>query len=138
VPAARSSALAVARDALASRPELAAAVLPTVHRLRTRTDFSRVMRSRTRSSVGCLVIHLHSAGDAQPRMGLVIAKTVGGSVTRHLVARRLRAVVAGRIASWPMGTDVVIRALPEAASADVTRLAHDLDRALERLGVTGA
>lgn len=71
-------------------------------------------------------------------MGLVIPKTVGGSVIRHQVARRLRAVVAGRIASWPLGMDVVIRALPDSASADVGRLGHDLDRALERLGVTGS
>jgi len=71
-------------------------------------------------------------------MGLVIAKTVGGSVIRHRVARRLRALVAVRIASWPLGLDVVIRALPSAASADLTRLGHDLDRALERLGVTGS
>ena len=113
-------------------------MLPTVHRLRTRTDFSRVMRARSRASAGCLVVHVNSAGDAPARMGLVISKTVGGSVIRHRVARRLRVVVAGRISSWPMGVDIVIRALPDAASADLTRLGQDLDRALVRLGVTGS
>jgi hypothetical protein len=37
-----------------------------------------------------------------------------------------------------MGVDVVIRALPDAALADLTRLGQDLDRALDRLGVTGS
>ena len=82
-------------------------------------------------------MHINSVGDAPARMGLVISKSVGGSVVRHHVARKLRVVVAGRISTWPMGLDVVIRALPDAASADQGQLGRDLDRALERLGVSG-
>lgn len=65
-------------------------------------------------------------------MGLVIPKAVGGSVVRHRVARRLRALSAARIGQWPH-VDLVIRALPAAGVADSALLGADLDRAMERV-----
>ena len=54
-------------------------------------------------------------------MGLVVGKSVGGSVVRHRVARQLRAQMASRIGSLPAGSGVVIRALPESAGATLCR-----------------
>jgi len=69
-------------------------------------------------------------------VGFVVGKSVGGSVVRHRVTRRLRAVCADRIALMPPGSGTVIRALPEAADATSAQLGRDLDLALAKvLGV---
>ena len=70
---------------------------------------------------------------APSRVGLVVSKSVGNSVVRHRVARRLRALMAKRIDTLPAGTDVVLRATPAAATADHRGLARALDRALQRV-----
>jgi len=62
----------------------------------------------------------------------VVSKTVGNSVVRHAVTRRLRHLVRPRLASLPSGARLVVRALPESAFASSDRLAVDLDAALER------
>jgi ribonuclease P protein component len=61
-----------------------------------------------------------------------VSKAVGGSVVRHAVARRLRHLVRPRLASLPIGSLLVVRALPDAATASSDQLAIDLDAALER------
>lgn len=68
-----------------------------------------------------------------PLVGLVVGRSVGGSVVRHRVSRRLRAQLAERVDALEAGTGVVVRALPEAASADSAQLGRDLDAALARL-----
>ncbi len=73
-----------------------------------------------------------SARDACPpaRAGFVVSKAVGGSVVRHRVVRRLRHVVGARLVDLPVGSVLVVRALPAAASASSERLAADLGSAL--------
>jgi ribonuclease P protein component len=74
----------------------------------------------------------HSLDDACPpaRAGFVVSKAVGGSVVRHRVVRRLRHLVAPRLVDLPMGSVLIVRALPPAAAAPSARLADDLDSAL--------
>ena len=55
---------------------------------------------------------------------------MGNAVVRHRVSRRLRHVVAGRLAELPAGAMLVVRALPPAADASSAELATDLDSAL--------
>jgi ribonuclease P protein component len=121
-------------------------VLPAAFRMRRSADFSSVVRSGDRVRRGCLVVHV---GTPEPRrvdapapspevsgtplVGLVVGRSVGGSVVRHRVSRRLRAVAADRLTLLPPGSGTVIRALPGAAEAPSVRLAADLDAALERL-----
>ncbi len=62
------------------------------------------------------------------RAGFVVSKAVGGAVTRNRVKRRLRHMVAAQLASGTSGVDVVVRALPAAATAP-QRLAVDFDSA---------
>ncbi len=71
-----------------------------------------------------------------PVVGLVVSRTVGGSVVRHRVSRRLRAQLSARLDLLPLGSGTVVRALPASASASSAALGADLDRALTRL--TGA
>jgi len=63
----------------------------------------------------------------------VVARTVGGSVIRHRVQRRLRHLMRSRSAGLPADALVVVRALPAAAGASSAVLGADLDAALGRL-----
>lgn len=107
-------------------------MLPTAARLRTPGDFQRVTRSGRRGAATTLVVHVGAGADAPARAGFVVSKKVGNSVVRHRVMRRLRAIVAARLAGLPNGTELVIRALPAAADATSAVLDADFSRALRR------
>ena len=68
-----------------------------------------------------------------PRAGFVVGKTVGNSVVRHRVTRRLRAVVLDQLDRLPPTADLVVRARPEAATATSVDLARDLSAGLDRV-----
>ncbi len=71
--------------------------------------------------------------DGGPRAGFVVGKTVGNSVVRHRVTRRLRAVVRDQLHRLPPTADLVVRARPEAATATSDVLARDLAAGLDRV-----
>ena len=103
--------------------------------MRRSADFTAAVRGGRRVARSTLVLHVRSrpACTESTRVGLIISKSVGNSVVRHRVARRLRAVCAERIASWRPGDLVVVRALPRAASATFAQLESDLTSAAERV-----
>jgi ribonuclease P protein component len=120
--------------------------------MRRSTDFTAVVRGGVRVRGGVVVLHHRrhltehlTAGAAgvagstspeaprPPLVGLVVGKSVGGSVVRHRVSRRLRAQLATRLTHLPPGSGTVVRALPEAAEATSATLARGLDEALARL-----
>jgi ribonuclease P protein component len=116
------------------------------HRLRRRQEFTTTMRSgrravgrTSREGQPLLVLHLRAAEGATPvRIGYVVPRAVGSAVTRNLVRRRLRHLVADRLTLLPLGSALVVRVLPDAARASFSELAGALDRALERsLGAGG-
>jgi ribonuclease P protein component len=114
-------------------------VLPAWRRIRRAEDFRVVMRAGSRSSSRTVVVHAHTAGTAaQARAGFVVGRSVGGSVVRHRVTRRLRHLMVVHLEVLPAGTDVVVRALPPAAAASADDLARDVSscvrRALSRVG----
>lgn len=113
-------------------------MLPAVHRLRASSDFATVTRRGHRVRCGDLVVYLllDSTGEARipARVGLVVGKSVGGSVVRHQVSRRLRAQLAVRRGALPTGCRLVVRALPDTADRRSVELGRDLDRALGKLG----
>ena len=99
-----------------------------------RTDFTAAVRTGRRAPSPTLVLHILPRDGADPaRVGLIVSKRVGGSVVRHQVARRLRAVCAERMAGFLPGDLVVLRALPDGARATSQQLAADLDHAMARL-----
>jgi len=119
----------------------------------SKSDFAVVTRRGRRARTGGLVVYLlndrssgSSAGltvdrapgatmqaDAPSRFGLVVGQSVGGSVVRHRVSRRLRAQLAERVPRVPRGSRVVVRALPESADEPSASLGGDLDKAFARL-----
>ena len=112
-------------------------MLPQEHRLRLRSDFSAVLRRGRRASRPLLTLHLLPPGDVgqvlPTRAGLVVSKSVGGSVIRSRVSRRLRHQLRALLPQVPPGTRLVVRASPAAADADSAALALDLRAALVRV-----
>jgi ribonuclease P protein component len=81
-----------------------------------------------------VVVHLDPESAATvPRVGFVVSKAVGNSVTRHRVQRRLRHLIREHLASLPPSAVLVIRALPPAAEASSAELGADLARCLRRV-----
>ena len=68
-----------------------------------------------------------------PRAGFVVGKAVGNSVVRHRVTRQLRAAVRAELPRLPATADLVVRARPEAGTADFAMLRRDLAAAMSRL-----
>ncbi|MDK3255142.1 ribonuclease P protein component [Blastococcus capsensis] len=118
-------------------------MLPAQARLRRRPEFTAVVRSGRRAGRPTMVLHYlperpeQPAGDSSSpvaaRAGFVVGKSVGNSVIRHRVTRRLRAVVRSELDRLPAGADLVVRARPDAAAADSAALHRDLSAGLDRL-----
>lgn len=101
--------------------------------MRRSVEFSTAVRSGARVRRGSLVLHQHPGSEGTALVGLIVGKSVGGSVQRHRVSRRLRAQLALRLAALPAGSSTVVRALPAAGTASSAALGADLDAALTRL-----
>jgi len=122
-------------------------LLPAAARLTRRDDFATGVQRGRRAARGSVVVHLARAGvtdplpsvsptvtsELGPKVGFVVGRTVGGSVVRHRVARRLRHLMRSRLVTLPAGSLVVVRALPASAGASSAALGDDLDGALRRL-----
>jgi ribonuclease P protein component len=88
-------------------------VLPASNRLRLGQDFSKTTKTGHRATSNLLVIYFltHEQLPVTPQIGLIINKSVGGSVTRHRIARQLRHAMAERLPEIPAHTQMVIRVL---------------------------
>jgi ribonuclease P protein component len=105
-------------------------------------DFAAVLRGGRRAGTGGGTVVLHQRLDLHPGgapvVGLVVGRTVGNSVVRHRVSRRLRAALAERLDRLAPGSATVVRALPRAGAAPSHALRHDLDRTLDQLAARSA
>ncbi|MFN8196588.1 MAG: ribonuclease P protein component [Nocardioidaceae bacterium] len=117
-------------------------MLPRANRLTSGDAFRRTIRSGLRAGAATLVVHYlcaeppsgGAAGlDVSPRVGFVVSKAVGDSVTRHRVQRRLRHLVRAQLPRLADSSVLVVRALPAASSADSRVLGTDLDDCLGRV-----
>ena len=116
-------------------------MLPAPNRMRSSGEFSTVTRHGRRIRAGDVVVYLSppaEGGGAEPapavtKVGLIVGRSVGGSVLRHQVSRRLRAQLAGMLDRIPAGSRLVVRALPSAATARSAALGRDLGTAVGRL-----
>jgi ribonuclease P protein component len=120
-------------------------VLAAAHRLRRSSEFAAAMRGGRRAGRGAVVVHLSipdlteidrtaqpaRTGSPPAHAGFVVSRAVGGAVTRNKVRRRLRHLVAERLAGLPPGATLVVRALAGAAESSYPQLGADLDAAIE-------
>lgn len=98
-------------------------------------DFTDAVRGGARTGTPRVVVHLQGPTTHEQdaaRVGLVVSRAVGNAVERNLVKRRLRGLLAGRIADLDDGEKLVVRALPAARGATSDDLGRDLDSALTR------
>jgi ribonuclease P protein component len=87
-------------------------VLAKTARLTESGDFARATKSGLRYSTANFVGYLYPTGLSEPaRAGLIISKSIGGSVTRHRIARQIRHVLRETYPQLPEGSLFVIRAL---------------------------
>jgi ribonuclease P protein component len=86
-------------------------VLPKPNRLRAGSDFNLITKTGARFSAPNLVLYANLAKTDQPKIGFIVNRSVGGSVARHLVTRKLRHNFASHIPSLPNGLMIVVRVL---------------------------
>ena len=119
---------------LTAAPAAITLVLPAAHRLIDSDSFRITVRAGRRCGSTTLVVHLDVQAPGQPaRVGFVVSKAVGNSVTRNRVQRRLRHLSREHLAALPASTALVVRALPAAAGASSRELGADLSRCLQRV-----
>ena len=110
-------------------------MLPARNRMTRSTEFGITVNQGVRAMQPDIVVHARRCDDSDqsgPKVGLVVAKTVGNSVQRHRVARRLRHVARSIISDLNPADRVVIRALPSSRNAISARLEQQLRVALMR------
>jgi ribonuclease P protein component len=93
-------------------------VLPKKARLTTSEDFAKATKSGLRLTsanlVGYLYISPAASTDVPAKCGLIINKSVGGSVMRHRIARQLRHDLAPTLHTFPTNSLFVVRVLKSA------------------------
>ena len=130
VQAAQFSLLAALRAAQSSqrkaKERTGTFVLPVDARLTSSSDFARATKSGLRVTSQHFVGYLYLSpvtnvikDESSAKCGLIISKSVGGSVKRHRVARKVRHAVAPRISSLPTGSLLVIRALGQDGDSNI-------------------
>lgn len=93
-----------------------------------------MMRTGSRAASRTVVVHARTSPTSAPaRAGFVVGRSVGGSVVRNRVTRRLRHLMAVHLEELPAGTEVVVRALPPSAGASGTELAQDVTSSVRRV-----
>ena len=92
-------------------------MLPKKARLTTSEDFAKATKSGLRLTSSNLVGYLYSPvtdTDLPTKCGLIINKSVGGSVMRHRIARQLRHDLAPLVDTFPTNSLFVVRVLKSA------------------------
>ena len=93
-------------------------MLPKKARLTTSEDFAKATKSGLRLTSSNLVGYLYISPAITPvvstKCGLIINKSVGGSVTRHRIARQLRHDLAPIVDTFPTNSLFVVRVLKSA------------------------
>ena len=105
--------------------------------MRSGEDYRVTVRRGAKAVRPTLVTHVMLPAGSEARattVGLVVSRSVGSSVDRNRVKRRLRHLMRTRLADVPAGSRIVIRALPSAKGASSAALGRDLDQALRRSG----
>ncbi|MDW4574378.1 ribonuclease P protein component [Microbacterium sp. M3] len=108
-------------------------MLARPNRLTRGAEYKAVVRRGRRCAGAHTVTYVSRAvTDGPARFGFIVSKQVGGAVVRNTVRRRLKALCFASIDAVAPGSDVVIRALPSAASASYAELRGDVEKCLTR------
>jgi len=102
--------------------------------LRNSSDIAATMRQGTKYSSRLIVLHVAREMSQTTKVAFAVGKSVGNSVVRHLITRRLRHIVAHELTELPAGCFVVVRALPGTATASFAELEENMGFALAKAG----
>ena len=107
-------------------------MLPVSARLTSPQDFARTTKSGIRVTSQNFVgyLYIQPAITTSARAGLIIGKSVGGSVTRHRISRQIRHALAPLIEKFPAGSLIVIRGLKMQGQPDVHQEIEDISTRL--------
>ena len=88
-------------------------MLPAKNRLRASKDFALTTKTGFRATSLSLVLYLRTnvSGLTSPQVGLIVNKSVGGSVVRHRTSRQIRHLASALLANLPTNSQLVIRVL---------------------------
>lgn len=109
-------------------------MLPTNVRLRKSLEISQTLKAGRRYPAKFLVFHIAPGTTSGSRFAFAVGKNVGNSVIRHKTIRRLRHLVMANYQKFPLGSDVVVRALPGIESISHQELQENFDTALAKVG----
>ena len=108
-------------------------MLSRPNRITRGADYKAVVRRGARCAGAHTVTYVRTSDDDHAaRFGFIVSKQVGSAVTRNTVRRRLKALCSQELAGVRAGSDIVIRALPSAATADFASLHAEVARCLAR------
>jgi ribonuclease P protein component len=108
-------------------------VLAKANRIVSATDYRRLVRSGRRARGSLTLAYGRRSEPGSPmRMGVIVARNVGNAVVRNRVRRRIKAV-GWSLAQDVQGLDVVLRALPTAATADFAAIDGEVRRLVGKL-----
>ena len=113
-------------------------MLAPPNRITRRSDFTRTLKNGVRVGRRDVVAHVlvpetpDLVTHGGPRIGLIVGKSVGNSVIRHAVARRLRAAARPLVDRCDPTTLVVVRALPGSATCPEPELERQLASAVAK------
>ncbi|MBO0864134.1 MAG: ribonuclease P protein component [Mycobacterium sp.] len=109
-------------------------MLPAPNRMTRSREFDATVKHGARAVQADLVVYARQSEPASvPKVGLIIAKSVGSAVQRHRVARRLRHIARHVLPELDPSDQVVIRALPSSHAAVSGRLEQQLRAGLQRI-----
>ncbi len=91
-------------------------MLPAKNRLRTSKDFALTTKTGVRATSLTLVVYLRNISNNTSlnqcaQIGLIVNKSIGGSVARHRVSRQLRHLISKSLPELPENSHLVIRVL---------------------------
>ena len=91
-------------------------VLKNSARIKSSADFARVTKSGQRTTTNSMIGYSYRTNDQNPaKLGLIIGKSVGGSVKRHRIARQIRH--AFQESNFQNGTLFVVRVMKQSENA---------------------
>jgi ribonuclease P protein component len=86
------------------------------------------MRAGKKQSTSYIVGYRLIEESEPKRFVFVVSKASGGAVKRNLLKRRLRSLVRKQMESFPIGSQVVLRTLPDSAELDFQKLSDDFEK----------
>ena len=107
-------------------------MLAKANRVVSGADFRSIVRTGRRASTPLAVVYSTRTGEMPTRFGFIVAKSVGGSVVRNRIRRRLRAIGRELLATTTTGADIVVRPLPGSADLEFTGLHAEITEAVHR------